>query len=156
MKDTITETVYTIDDHPNPEAVYGWVRNNWHDIGEHSVHEMVDSLKALADHVGGTLDYSIGLFLDRGEFVRITGGNRGLLKGLMAKDCPLTGVCYDYDVIEGYRGDNLEVKVLEVLHNEGDYIYSNKGIHEMVLCNDYYFKSNGELEYELYNATEGH
>ena len=145
MKQEVTETVYTIDDHPNPDAVYDWVRNNWHDIGEHNLHEMVGSLKALADHVGGILDYSIGLFPDRGEFVRITGGNRSYLKSIKSEECPLTGVCYDYEVIEGYRGENLEVKVLEVLREEGEYIYSNEGIHEMVLCNDYYFKSNGEF-----------
>ena len=145
MKQEVTETVYTIDDHPNPDAVYDWVRNNWHDLGEHNLHEMVGSLKALADHVGGILDYSIGVFPDRDEFVRITGGNRSCLKGIKSEECPFTGVCYDYEVIEGYRGENLEVKVLEVLREEGEYIYSNEGIHEMVLCNDYYFKSNGEF-----------
>ena len=145
MKKDITETVYTIDDHPDREAVYGWVRDNWHDLGDYNVYEMVDSLKALADHVGGILDYSIGLLPSRGEFVQITGGNRGSLEGLIAQDCPLTGGCYDYEVIEGYIGNNLEAKVLDAMHNEGEYVYSNEGIHEMAWSNDYYFKSNGEL-----------
>jgi hypothetical protein len=145
MQKEISEKVYTIDDHPNPKAVYDWVRNNWHDLGEHIVHEMVDSLKALADHVGGTLDYSFGLFPDRGEFVRITGGNRSWLKGVKSREYPLAGVCWDQDVIGGYRDGNLERRVLSALHSEGEYRYSDKGIHEYIECNGDYFKLNGEF-----------
>lgn len=145
MKKVITETVYTIDDHPNPNAVYDWVRGNWHDLGEHVGHEMLDSLKALADHVGGTLDYCFGLFPDRGQFVRITGGNRRLLKGLIARDCPLTGVWWDNTVIRGYREGSLERRVLSDLHGAGEYMYSDDGIREHIACNEYYFKINGEF-----------
>ncbi len=145
MKKEITETVYTIDEHPNREAVYDWVRDNWHHLGESSVHEMVDSLKALADHVGGTLDYSISSFPGRREFVRITGGNRSWLKGIKSKECPLTGVSWDQDVIGGYRDGNLERRVLSALHRDGEYLYSDEGIHEYVWCNVYYFKLDGEF-----------
>ena len=145
MKKEITQTVYTIDDHPNPNAVYDWVRDNWHDIGEHTVQEMVDSLKALADHVGGILDYSIGIFPDRGEYVQITGGNRSLLRGLIAEDCPLTDICWDYDVINGYRDGDLDYRALSALHREGEYLYSDEGIHEHIECNEYYFKLDGEF-----------
>jgi hypothetical protein len=141
----INENAYTIGDHPNPQAVYDWVRGNWHDLGEHTVREMLDSLKALADHVGGTLDYSLGLFPDRGEFVRITGGNRSWLKGIKSREYPLTGVCWDQDVICGYRDGNLESKVLSALHSEGEYRYSDEGIHEHIECNEYCFKLNGEF-----------
>lgn len=145
MEKVITQTVYTIDDHPNPKAVYGWVRDNWHDLGEHTVQEMVDSLKALADHVEGTLKYCIGIAPDRREFVQITGGNRSWLKGIKSKECPLTGVCWDQDVIGGYRDGNLERRVLSALHSEGEYRYSDEGIHEHIECKEYYFKLNGEF-----------
>jgi len=145
MKKEITETVYTIDDHPNPNAVYDWVRGNWHDLGEHTVQEMVDSLKALADHVGGTLDYSISLFPDRREFVRITGGNRSRIKDLNANDYPLTGNCFDHIVINGYREGSIEYRALSVLHSEGEYIYSDMGIYDYIECNEYYFKLDGEF-----------
>ncbi len=54
MQKEISEKVYTIDDHPNPKAVYDWVRNNWHDLGEQMVQERVDSRKAVAGQGGGT------------------------------------------------------------------------------------------------------
>jgi len=145
MKKEISETVYTIDDHPNPKAVYDWVRNNWHYLGSYTVREMVDSLKALADHVEGELDYNFGLFPDRGEFVKITGGHKSRIKDLKANDYPLTGVCWDQDVIGGYRDGNLERRVLSALHREGEYIYSDEGIHEHVECSECYFKLNGEF-----------
>jgi len=145
VEKVITQTVYTIDDHPNPNAVYDWVRGNWHGLGDHTVYEMEHSLKALADHVGGTLDYSISIVPDRGEFVRITGGNRSLLKGIKSKECPLTDVCWDQDVIGGYRDGNLERRVLSALHSEGEYRYSDEGIHEHIECNEWYFKPSGEF-----------
>ena len=145
MEKVINETVYTINDHPNPSAVYNWVRGSWHHLGEHIIQEMVDSLEALADHVGGTLDYSISLFPDRREFVRITGGDRLRLKGIKAREYPFTGVCYDQDVIGGYFDGDLEHRVLSALHSEGEYLYSDDGINEHIECNEYYFKLGGEF-----------
>jgi len=145
MRKDIIETVYTIDDHPNSEAVYDWVRDNWHDLGEPILSEMVGSLQALADHVEGLLYYNVSLIPAQGEYVRITGGNKTLLKGIENKECPLTGLCWDRVFIDGYCEGYLESTVLSSLHSEAEYIYSNKGIHERIECNGYYFKLNGEF-----------
>jgi hypothetical protein len=29
-----TIKTYTIDDHPQPERVFNWIRHNWHDLGQ--------------------------------------------------------------------------------------------------------------------------
>ena len=63
---------YSIDEHPNKDAVFEWVRNNWHDLADVDIDDIVNSLKALADVTGGKLDYALSSVPDRGEFVRFT------------------------------------------------------------------------------------
>lgn len=137
--------VYTIEEHPNPEAVYEWVRNNWHDLGDPDVWDMVGSLKAAKELLGGTLDYSISIVPDRGEYVRLTGFDRKGLHGLNPADCPLTGVWSDYAVVTGLKKDSLDYEVLKALHMRGDYLYSDEGIREHLLANECEFTENGEL-----------
>ena len=143
----VTFKIYTIDEHPNPEACYNWIRNNWYDLGQHIIDDMIASLKALADYTGGKLDYSIGIFPDRGEFVKLTDYNKNALTDLMDKidNCPLTGVCYDFNVIEGLACDELEHQVLKALHAEGEYIYSDEGLQQLCEANGYEFKENGQV-----------
>jgi hypothetical protein len=52
--------VWTIDEHPNPEACFDWIRANWHDL--YDWHEdNAASLRAFADHFGFTIvDYRYG------------------------------------------------------------------------------------------------
>lgn len=127
------------------EKACEYVRNNQHDLGDYVIDEMIDSLKALQKEIGGDLDYSISIVPDRGEFVRLTAYDKEALKELAKKkdDCPLTGVCYDIDIIEGILSDELEYKVLKVLHDEGEYIYSDEGIGEMIEANEYTFLEDG-------------
>jgi hypothetical protein len=144
---TYTVTTYTIDEHPYPEKVYDWVRANWHGLGQDAVEEMVDSLKALRDAIGGRLDFALSLVPDRGEFVSLTDYDAEALAELLprAGECPLTGMCYDADIIGALSADKLESRVLAVLHAEGGYTYSNEGIQEYVLANGYEFLASGEF-----------
>ena len=137
--------IYTIDEHPNKEACYDYVRNNWHDIGEHYIADMVASLKALAEAVNGTLDYSLSIVPDRGEHVSIKYYDSTLLKELHGKrdECPLTGMYYDYDVIDGLANGRLDAAVLGMLHKEGEYLYSDEGIKDMCDANEYEFYEDG-------------
>ena len=138
--------IYEINEHPNQEVCFEWMRNNWHDLGQHIVEEMILSLKALADYTGGKLDYSIGITPDRGEFVKITDYDPDLLKEISntMDDCPLTGVCYDYAAIKGLKNGDLEEEVLTTLHNEGEYIYSDDGLLELAQANKYEFYATGQ------------
>ena len=139
----IIETkIYTINEHPNKDLCFEWIRNNWHDLNSHSVEEVVDSLKALQNEIGGELDYSISSVPDRGEFIRFTDYDHEALCRLSADDCPLTGVCWDIDVIKGLREGNI-ARVLDTLHQDTEYLYSDEGLLDMCEANDYEFTEEG-------------
>jgi len=40
----VTKTIYTIDSHPNKQKVFEWVRNNWHDLNQYDIDELIESL----------------------------------------------------------------------------------------------------------------
>src|SRR5210317_1076780 len=98
---TIELKVYTINEHPNKDKCFDWIRNNWYDLNEHSVQEVLDSLKGLQIVIGGNLEYSIssGPYAG-GEFIEFKDYDEDLLNELDANELPLTGVCWDGDLIE--------------------------------------------------------
>ena len=139
----ILETkLYTIDEHPNKELCFNYIRDNWHDLNEHSVNEVADSIKALSKVIGGSCDYSIGQFPDRCEFISFTDYDKEELMKLNPENCPLTGVMWDIDLIEGMQKDDKN-KVLRTLHNDSEYVYSNEGLLELCFANDYEFNEQG-------------
>ena len=141
---TIEKTVYTIDEHPNPEKVFEWIRSNWHDLNQHSVNEFIDSLKGLQKEIGGQLDFGISAVPDRGEHITLKGYNKEALNRLDKEDCPLTGVCWDYDIIEAFQ-NGYPNNALNSLHKDTEYIYSDEGLTELCEANEYEFYENGEL-----------
>tara|TARA_R110000803_G_scaffold112660_5_gene181038 strand:- start:3224 stop:3670 length:447 start_codon:yes stop_codon:yes gene_type:complete len=140
----IETKVYTIDEHPNKEKCFDWIRNNWHDLNQHSVDEVIDSLTALQKEIGGDLDYSISSVSDRGEFITLKDYDKEALFSLSADDCSLTGVCWDVDLIEGLKSGNTE-NVLHSLHSDTEHCYSDKGLFEMCEANEYEFSDSGEV-----------
>lgn len=139
----IIETkVFLIGEHPNKEKCFDWIRDNWHDLNNHSGDEIVASFKALQEIIGGNFDYSICAVPDRGEYIKFTDYDRDELCRISAGDYPLTGVCWDYDVITGLREGNPE-KVLESYHTDTKYIYSDEGLLEMCEANGYEFDEEG-------------
>lgn len=140
---TITTTVYLIDEHPNPELCYDWIRSNWHDLSQHCVDEMIDSLKAFAAYHNVDVDYSIGAFPDRGEYIRFSGPIDFTDKP--EGDCPLTGVCYDYDLIESASASDLEYRALKAIHAESEYLYADEGLRDLCEANEYEFLPSGKI-----------
>ena len=142
----ILETkIYTIDEHPNKVLCFDYIRNNWHDLNEHSVDEVAESIIALSKVIGGSYDYLIGQFPSRGEFISFYDYDKEQLMKLNAEECSLTGVTWDIDLINGMqKGDNN--KVLKGLHNSSEYIYSNEGLLELCDANDYEFNEKGRHE----------
>jgi hypothetical protein len=141
----IIETkVYGIEEHPNKKLCYAWIRENWHDLNSHSVNEVVDSLTALNKEIGGTFDYSISAVPDRGEFIRFNDYDHDLLCRISADSFTLTGVCWDRDVVEGLRTYKPEL-VLENLHAETEFIYSDQGLLETCIANEYEFDEDGNF-----------
>jgi len=141
----IVETkVWTISEHPNPDRCYDWIRNNWHGLNEHSVYEVVDSLKKLKAIIGGELDYSIGQSPDRGEHISLKGYDRDALNELDPNDYPLTGICWDYEVIEGFQEDDPH-KVLRALHKDTEYSYTDEALYDLCEANEYEFTEEGAV-----------
>lgn len=138
----IEKKVYTINEHPNKEKCYEWIRENWHRLNQHSVEEVIDSIKSLSAKIGGTFDYSISQVPDRGERITFKDYDHEELCRLSADDCPLTGVCWDVDLIIGLRNGNPN-EVLDSLHSDTEYVYSDDGLFELCEANQYEFDEDG-------------
>ena len=172
---------YTIEDHPNPDLVYDWIRSNWDDLGQHSVDESMDSIRGFCKAFYLDLnDWAISIVPDRGEFIdiKVPSGwrdNVGELADIrlykylvnnyaeyLKGDCPFTGVCYDENLLDpiraflkkptvnqGYTWQDLvndcANSLLECLHSEGEYIYSDEGLKDMCEANEYEFTENGSM-----------
>ena len=156
----IIETkVYTIESHPEPHKVFDWIRSNWHNLGDHCLHDAVNSLKAFASYFGASVDYSISLNRSRGEHITFDRADNGAkAREYMDLDlsvsCPFTGVYYDEILLHAFRDsdnttsvvDMLEqagVNLLSALHGEGEYIYSDEGLRDMCEANEYEFNVDG-------------
>jgi hypothetical protein len=162
---TIETKVYTIEDHPEPAKVYQWINDNWHNLGEHVLQEMADSLKAFANDIGAKVNWSISVVPDRGEFISFTFGDcesptlgDTMVNLDLSGNCPFTGVLYDEVILDSFRDaakdasatlesvlNDVEHKFLTALHNEGDYLYSEEGLYEMCECNEYEFTLEGAI-----------
>jgi len=141
----ITYTVYTIDEHPDKEKCYEWMRNNLHDLADHESEQFHASLRNLHEHIGGELDYSVSLVPDRGEFIRFTDYDEELLAELDADTCPLTGCFWDAEVIEHLRADDMR-GLMNKLHDAHDFYYTDDGLWEVAWANEWEFKENGVME----------
>ena len=144
---TIEFGVYTINEHPNKDKCFEWIRNNWHDLNDHSVQEVVDSLKALQDVIGGDLDYSISSLPCRGEYIEFKDYDKDLLNELDANELPLTGVCWDADLIVSMQKDGDAYGLLGLLHQDTEYLYSDEGLQELCEAFDYEFTEEGMCIY---------
>jgi len=142
---TIETKVWYIDEHPNKEAVYEWMRDNMHYLNEHSLEEVTNSLNALQKIIGGELDYRISVYSCRGEYISFTDYDVDKLNELEADFLPLTGAWCDYELIKGMQEDGDAYRVLVALHKDTEYVYSDEGLHEICTANDYEFNEKGEL-----------
>lgn len=141
---TIETTVYTINDHPDPDKCFDWIRSNWHDLNFHSAAEVADSVRALSDAIGGTVDYKISSVASQGEFIRYRDYSYEDLEALDADSCPLTGVFWDRVIIKGLIAGDPE-RVLDYLHEDTEYVYSDEGLRDLCEANGYEFAEDGEL-----------
>lgn len=141
---TISQTVYQIGEHPNKAACFDWIRNNWHDLSDHSLQDLVESLKALQKEVGGKIDWSISTVPDRGEFIRLTDYDRNALRLLKSGECPLTGCFWDIEVIKCARSGKWQ-RVLDLLHYETEYQYSDEVLLDTCEANEYEFFESGKI-----------
>ena len=169
---TVCNTGYTIEDHPNPEEVYDWVRSNWHDLygwgGEN-----VDSLKAFCDYFSlSGMDYSVSTCSYSYASATIQDDDIAELSGVrlfkyiqnnfpvdLSGDCPFTGYCFDENLLDNIRGfmakpdsRTFQELINDCLHSwvtayiaDWEYTYTDEAIHEHCEANEYYFTENGSF-----------
>ena len=140
----ITYTVYYIEEHPDKEKCYEWMRDNLHDLSEHEREEFVKSLKKLQEHIGGVLDYDFSVVPSRGEFIRFSDYNwRELLELSKESDSlPLTGCYWDAEVIECLVKDDMR-SLMRLLHEAHDFCYTDEALHEVAHVNNWEFTLQG-------------
>ena len=172
MKHKHTIYSYTIESHPDKDAVYEWVRSNWHDLGDFGLSDSIESLKGFCNHYDLELDYSISIVPDRSEHIYISFKNDDVneLRGVrlykylvnnysLDEDCPFTGFVHDEVLLDDIREfmkkpydisfqdliENCTHKLLKAIHDEGEYIYSDEGLKEMCEANEYEFNEDGSI-----------
>lgn len=143
MRD-ITYRVYKIDEHPDKDRCFDWVKDNMHDLAQHEIDDLVNSLVALSKTIGGQVNYSLSEYPCRGEYIRFTDYDKEALDELDAESCPLTGVFCDYDVIECLRNGDMK-ELIKRLHDWCEYHYTDEAIEEQALVNDWEFTIEGRL-----------
>ena len=140
----IIETkVYTIDEHPSKSLCFDWMRDNLHDLNDHSVQEVKDSIEALSEAIGGTNDYSFGAEPMRGQFITFKDYDKEILTKLDANDLPLTGTWTDYRIIKSLQ-DNEPSAALTDLHDDTKYVYSDEGLFEWAEMGELEFTEQGK------------
>lgn len=140
---TITTNVYKIDEHPNPSKCYDWIRDNWHDLNQIAVDEMIQSIVALSNLIGGTYDFSISQVPDRSEHISFYDYDHVALNKLHW-EYDLTGVWTDECVIRELK-NGTPTRALKHLHIDTEAVYSDEGLFELCEANQYEFTEQGEF-----------
>lgn len=126
-------TTYTIDEHPDPDKVFGWIRDNWHDLHGDDWQEGTDTWRAFCEHFGLTdcdwclttcgpshmtarvpdphYDDSLAelsgvrlwKYLNNSGRLRYFNKYRKAMADLLDGECPFTGVCYDETLLDPIR-----------------------------------------------------
>ncbi len=125
---------------------------------EHCLEERIDTLKAFAKYINGILDYSISCVPDRGEFITIKRKDHFMIQNItelieLDECCPLTGVCYDDDLIKlltKYCVQDALNKYLDSIHEEYKRMLTIDYIGELCEANEYEFDAD-TLKIAQYN-----
>tara|TARA_B100000780_G_scaffold278719_1_gene253332 strand:- start:1236 stop:1658 length:423 start_codon:yes stop_codon:yes gene_type:complete len=136
----IETKVYEISEHPTKDLCFQWLRENMHDLNDISLYELMDSIKKLTQEIGGKNDYSISQSPCRGEFIKFYDYDQETLDTL-DNEC----FCFwEGELIKGIKENNLK-QVLDLLHEDTEYVYSDDGLTELCESNGYEFNEQGKL-----------
>ena len=134
---TIETKIFTIDDHPNASLCFDYIRDNYFDLNHHSVQEAIESIKMLTEFIGGKNDYSISQSSCRGD--------KESLMELDADESPLSGVWTDAKLIESMQKYGNADGLINAIHVDTEYIYSDEGLREMCENNEWEFTEEGQV-----------
>jgi len=117
---------------------------------EFNMQERIETLKKYAEFIGGKLDYSLSCVPDRVEFITIKDFDDKLfLESFKLKNCALTGVCYDDDLIYclnkfGCLNTGLNCYINSI-HDEYESMLENEYLNDLCEANGYEFLENGKM-----------
>ena len=140
------------------EKIRDNIAQNW-DLYDHHMNERIETLKKVAELLNAKLDYSISCVPDRGEYIKMTPiySEFTFQEFWDAIDvdeaCPLTGVCYDHDIIDCFTLHNLNSNTLKdsfnnflkSIHDEYESMLQDDYLTDLCEANDYEFKEDGKL-----------
>lgn len=134
----IQTKVWTINEHPDKEAVYEWIRNNWHDLSYHTLEDVARSLKRVAQKLFTDVDYSLSAFPDQHEYIKFGQFDPEDLNSIKRKD-----YWSDTLVIEALKKNDTYI-ILDAIHQDSEYIYSDDGLFHFCEANGYEFTLEGK------------
>ena len=152
-----TFNIYTFESAPKElkEKITNYLSEGLYD---HAMDERIDTLKALAKVLDANLDYSLSCVPDRGEFIRLKPNHDSLdfdaLWNIIDvdKECPLTGVCYDHDIIDHLTKYNLKDSLnnalneyINSIHEEYRSMLKDDYINDLCEANEYEFTVDGKI-----------
>lgn len=116
------------------------------DFFYHILEERVSTLKELAKKISGTLDYSISLVADRGEFIKLENYDKRELDKLIENiyQCPITGCYYDIELLQAIKDGNIENYIYSI-HEEYQANLEHDVIQELCEANEYEFLKDGKF-----------
>jgi hypothetical protein len=128
------------------EKLFDKINFEW-DLYDHAMQERVATLEALAKEIDARLDYSLSCVPDRGEFIKFYHDHDSIvaqIDHLNADDCPLTGVCYDADILHDVKNYGINEAIenyIKSIHDEYSCMLTDEYIAELCDANDYEFDS---------------
>ena len=140
---TETINIYTIDEHPNKDKCFEWIRNNEYFHGDFEIDELMCTLDKLSEVIGGSVNWGLSHYPERDEHITFKDYDEELLAELDADKCPLTGCFWDAEVIEALRAKRMS-KVLDTLHEAIEGIYSEAWLTDICEVNEYEFYEGGK------------
>lgn len=119
------------------------------DLYDFCLEERVETLKALAKEIDAKLDYSLSCVPSRGEFISFYHDHDSInVDHLKADECPLTGCCYDQDLISDIQNHGIDKAItnyINSIHDEYQSMLAAEYISELCESNDYEFTVDGKI-----------
>lgn len=115
---------------------------------EHSLQERIETLVQLSNFLDTDLDYSLSCTPSRDEFINIGEFDDKLLSELDAEKYPLTGCCYDHDLINDIKNKGITKafsNYITAIHTEYEYTLSDEYLSDICEANGYEFYEDGTM-----------
>lgn len=150
----VNKEFYTIDSHPDKTAVYEYIREEWNNLECHTIHDLYKSLQCFCNIMG----VELSKFDVHNRQIRINIKGYILLSVfdlhvssnyLTGKFEEMTGSFWDEVILDvwtksNYGGAALNKTVLDMLDSEIEHIYSDSGLYDLCMANQYYFDIDGQ------------